>query len=105
MEELRELAELAISYRAAILIYLAVINLVAFVLYGIDKLKAKRKSWRIPESRLIAAAVLGGSLGALAGMLVFRHKTLHAKFVVTVPLLLAAHISMITAVILYSQMQ
>lgn len=66
-------------------IYLAVINLIAFFLYGADKTKAKRGAWRIPESVLIGIAFLGGAGGAWLGMLAFRHKTKHTKFRILVP--------------------
>ena len=75
-------------------IALAAINLLAFVLYGVDKLKAKRHAWRIPEATLLTAAALGGSLGALLGMEIFRHKTKHVKFKVLVPLFLILHIAL-----------
>ena len=73
---------------------LLLINLFAFALYGIDKAKAKRGAWRIPEATLLLVAFLGGSLGALLGMEVFRHKTKHAKFKVLVPLFLILHIAL-----------
>lgn len=70
------------------LIYLAAVNFAAFVMYGIDKRKAIRGKWRTPESALLGVAVIGGSLGAWAGMYVFRHKTRHKKFVIGVPLVI-----------------
>lgn len=70
------------------LIYLAAINVLTFVLYGIDKLKAKRSKWRVSEAALIWTAVLGGSIGALLGMNVWHHKTLHLKFRYGVPVIL-----------------
>lgn len=70
------------------LIYLILVNLTAFMLYGIDKIKARHHKWRIPEATLLLAAAIGGSAGALLGMLVFRHKTKHLKFVIGVPLIL-----------------
>jgi len=73
-------------------IILIAINILAFALYGIDKLKAKRHSWRIPESILLLAAAAFGSAGALAGMLFFRHKTKHPKFMICVPLFLLLQI-------------
>lgn len=91
------------KYRAIFLIYLAFVNLIAFILYGLDKFKAKRGKWRIPESRLIMSALIGGSLGALLGMQIFRHKTEHTKFVLTIPLTLTFHILIITAVIILSR--
>lgn len=79
-------------------IYLIVINLVTFLVYGIDKLKAKRGKWRIPESVLLTLAVVGGSIGALLGMLAFRHKTKHKKFTIVVPLILAAQVALLIAI-------
>ncbi len=69
-------------------IYLAVINLIAFLLYGADKAKAKRGAWRIPEIVLIGISFLGGAAGAWLGMLAFRHKTRHLRFRILVPLAL-----------------
>ena len=78
--------------KTILLAALLLINLLAFALYGIDKRKAKRSAWRIPEATLLLVAALGGSLGALLGMEFFRHKTKHWKFRVLVPLFLIAHI-------------
>ena len=66
--------------------YLITINIVAFMMYGIDKEKAKRGAWRIPESTLIGVALLGGSFGAWAGMKTFHHKTRKMKFRILVPI-------------------
>ncbi len=77
-----------------ILVVLAAMNLAAFALYGVDKLKARKGAWRIPEATLLLAAFLGGSLGALLGMELFRHKTRHVKFRVLVPLFLVLHIAL-----------
>ncbi len=68
--------------------YALLVNLLAFGMYAIDKRAAKKRRWRIPEAHLICIALLGGSAGALIAMLLFRHKTKHLKFTVTVPLLL-----------------
>lgn len=69
--------------------YLIIINAAAFLLMLIDKQKAKRGKWRIPEKTLLGAALLGGSIGAILGMYLFRHKTMHPKFSVGLPLILA----------------
>ena len=61
----------------ALLYYLIVINVVTFLVYGIDKWKAKQGSWRISEATLLILAVIGGSIGALLGMKVWHHKTMH----------------------------
>jgi uncharacterized membrane protein YsdA (DUF1294 family) len=79
-----------------ILIYLAIINLCAFVAFGIDKLKARRGAWRTPESTLLLLAAIGGSFGSFLGMKVWRHKTQHKKFTILVPLLIAIHIAIIS---------
>lgn len=74
------------------LLYLLLINAVAFLLMLVDKIKAKKNRWRIPERTLFGSALLGGSVGALLGMYTFRHKTKHIKFIVGMPLILAAQI-------------
>ena len=74
------------------LIYLAVINVATFFVYGIDKWKAKKSKWRIRETALLGLAVLGGSIGAWFGMKVWHHKTLHKKFRYGVPVILIAQI-------------
>jgi len=71
-----------------LLTYLAVINLDGFLLMGADKGRAKKGKRRILEATMFLVAVLGGSLGVLLGMYTFRHKTLHTKFTVGIPLLL-----------------
>lgn len=68
--------------------YLLVVNIAAFVVYGWDKMCAKRGMWRVPEKILVLLAFLGGSVGAMVGMAIFRHKTLHLKFRYGVPLIL-----------------
>lgn len=73
------------------LIYLLIINALGFFLMLADKHKAQKNLWRIPERVLMGTAILGGSLGVFLGMRLFRHKTLHPKFSVGVPILLAVH--------------
>ena len=85
--------------------YLIVINIVTFLVYGIDKWrstsgrllptgrkKAKQGSWRISEATLLLLAVIGGSIGALSGMQIWHHKTMHKKFKYGLPLILLAQI-------------
>lgn len=67
--------------------YLLIVNLVTWILYGVDKRKAIKGAWRIPEKTLILSAVIGGSVGALAGMMIFRHKIRKVKFMVGVPVI------------------
>ena len=68
-----------------ILVYILVINVVTFFVYGIDKYKAKHAKWRISEATLLLLAAIGGSVGAWCGMKVWRHKTMHKKFKYGVP--------------------
>ena len=75
------------------LYYLLAANLLTFVTYGIDKYKARHNKWRIPEATLLLLAALGGSIGALLAMRVFRHKTLHRKFRYGVPAILLVQIA------------
>lgn len=75
-----------------ILIYVLVINVVGFFMMGIDKLRAKKQVWRVPEKTLFIIAVLGGSIGTNIGMYTFRHKTKHWYFVVGMPLILVVQI-------------
>ena len=77
-----------------ILYYLIAINVIAFFIYGIDKLKAKKGKWRIPESTLLLLAIIGGSIGAWLGIKVWHHKTLHKKFKYGIPLIVIAQIAM-----------
>lgn len=79
----------------SLLIYLAVINVLTFFMYGIDKIKAKRNKWRIRETALLGLAVLGGSVGAWIGMMVWHHKTMHKKFRYGIPLILIAQIALL----------
>ena len=74
--------------------YLLGINLLTFFVYGIDKWKARRDKWRVPEATLLMLAALGGSVGALLGMFVFHHKTKHKKFLIGVPLILLAQLAL-----------
>lgn len=78
-----------------LLYYLIGINIVAFLVYGIDKVKARKNKWRIPEATLLMLAVIGGSIGAWLGMKVWHHKTLHKKFKYGLPLILMAQIALI----------
>ena len=76
-------------------LYLVCINLAAFALMGVDKRRARRRQWRVPEKLLFLAALLGGSAGAWAGMYVFRHKTRHWYFVVGMPVILLVQLLLI----------
>ena len=68
--------------------YLIIINIITFIIYGIDKEKSKKNKYRISEKTLIILALIGGSLGALLGMYTFHHKTKKKKFTILIPLIL-----------------
>lgn len=74
------------------IIYLAVISIITFMVFGIDKLKAKNNAWRIPEKVLFLLSAMGGSVGALAGMYIFRHKTKKPPFKFGIPAILIVQI-------------
>ena len=75
-----------------ILIYLAAVNLFGLIIMGVDKTRAKRRKWRIPEATLFLVAAIGGSIGSIAGMYIFRHKTKHLYFVIGMPVILLIQI-------------
>jgi len=81
--------------RQMITIYLVLVNAVGFVLMLSDKYRAKRDAWRIPEAALMGVALAGGSIGAIAGMYLVRHKTRHRKFTVGLPAILVLQTSVI----------
>ena len=82
-----------------ILAYLLIVNAAAFLLMLIDKIKAKKNRWRIKESTLMLSAAIGGSIGALAGMYTFRHKTLHRKFTIGIPAILVLQIAAVVYIL------
>lgn len=78
-----------------VLIYLLIVNAAGFLLMTVDKLKAKKNLWRIPESTLMTVAIIGGSIGSLIGMYTVRHKTKHLKFTVGIPVILVLQIALV----------
>lgn len=72
--------------------YLITVNAAGFVLMLVDKYKAKKNLWRIPEKTLLLTALIGGSIGAYAGMQLFRHKTKHPQFYIGIPVIMALQI-------------
>lgn len=78
-----------------IIIYVIAINLITFFVMWLDKRKAKKGKWRIPENTLLLLVILGGGIGGIAGMYVFRHKTQKAKFVIGFPLILICEIILV----------
>ena len=77
-----------------ILGYLLAVNIATFLLYGVDKYKAKKGRWRISEATLLMMAVIGGSIGALAGMRLWHHKTMHKKFKYGIPLIIILQVAL-----------
>ena len=75
--------------------FIAILNVITFLIYAIDKWKAKKNRWRIPESILLLLAVLGGSIGAWMGMKIWHHKTMHKKFKYGIPLIMILQIGML----------
>ena len=84
-----------------LLVYLLLINAAGFLLMLVDKIKAKRNLWRIPEATLMGVAAIGGSIGAIAGMNLFRHKTKHAKFYIGLPVILVLQIMAVICIVFY----
>lgn len=80
-------------------IYLICINLALFIVFGVDKKRAVTHRWRIPEKTMFLLAVLGGCPGGILGMLAFRHKTMHKRFTIGFPLILAAQIILIVLIL------
>ncbi len=78
-----------------IITYLLIINLIGFLAMGIDKLKAKKNWWRIPEGTLLMITLLGGGIGSILGIYIFRHKTKKLKFTVGMPTILISEIALI----------
>ncbi len=83
---LRGIGELILRYPLPFLTVAFLLNLVAFIFYGVDKRRAIKGKWRIAETTLLLFSVLGAGIGSWFGMKAFRHKTLHLKFTITVPL-------------------
>ena len=84
-----------------LIIYFVTINVATFLVYGVDKWKAKRSKWRITEAALLLLAVLGGSIGALLGMKVWHHKTMHKKFKYGIPLIIIVQVAVVLLIKLY----
>ena len=82
-----------------IILYVAAVNVVSFLMMGIDKRKAVKRAFRIPESTLFVLAIIGGSIGSIIGMHLFRHKTRHWYFLYGMPVILALQVILILAVV------
>lgn len=73
-------------------LYLVLLNMIGILIMYVDKTKAKKKAWRIPEKTLFLVSVLGGSIGIWMGMYIFHHKTKHLRFVIGVPMIILIQI-------------
>lgn len=100
MKNITELLQ-GIPFSSALLIalYIILINLVTFLVFGKDKRRARRSEWRTPESTLFILAIAGGSIGALLGMLYFHHKTRKKTFQIGIPLILIVHLLILLLVV------
>lgn len=87
--------------RLVLLAWLVVINLFAFLLYGIDKRRAIKDKWRVKEATLLLVALIGGGIGAYCGMKLFRHKTHKARFFVGVPICIVLNVVAVVLLLLY----
>lgn len=85
-----------------LILILIAINIITFALYGLDKKLAKEGKWRIPERDLLVFPLFGGSIGGIAGMLIFRHKTKHNKFRYGLPIILVLQI-ILAIVLIFSK--
>ena len=83
-----------------IVIYLLSVNLITFLMYGLDKWKAKKDKWRVPEKVLLLMAAVGGSIGAFLGMRIFHHKTQKWKFKLGVPVIFLLQVALVVFILL-----
>lgn len=88
------------DYQIAAAVYLCIVNLAGLIICGVDKRRAVKGRWRIPERRMILTAAVGGSIGVWVGMYLFHHKTKHLKFVIGMPAILLCQL-LIAAAIIY----
>ncbi len=82
-----------------IILYAVAVNVVSFIVMGVDKRKAIKRAWRIPESTLFVLAIIGGSLGSIIGMHLFHHKTRHWYFLYGMPVILALQIILVLTLV------
>ena len=81
-------------------LYIAIINIITFVIYSIDKLKAQKNWWRISESTLLILAIIGGSIGAWMGIKIWHHKTMHKKFKYGIPIIIILQLILVSYILL-----
>ncbi len=94
--------ETVLSYPLPFFVYALLVNLTAFLLYGIDKRRAIKGLYRISEAALLLFGVLGGAMGSIIGMTAFRHKTKHKKFLILVPLLFLAYTAFLASSLIFA---
>lgn len=88
-----------------LIVYLAIVNIAGFAEMGIDKKRARRGAYRIPEANLFLTAAIGGSIGSILGMYTFRHKTKHMSFVIGMPTILLIQIGIIGYILFCSPLE
>ncbi len=88
----KEWNDIKMTIHSSLTLYLIIINVITFVIFGVDKYKAIRQEWRIRESTLLGLALIGGSIGGWLAMYIFHHKTKKVKFFVGIPVILAIQI-------------
>ncbi len=92
-----------LSLRHIAFAYFVIVNLVTFIIYGLDKWKAKKSKWRFSEAMLLKLAIIGGSIGAWLGMKTWHHKTMHKKFKYGIPTIIIIQLLIIIIIIYYAQ--
>ena len=88
----KEWNDIKMTIHSSLTLYLIIINVITFVIFGVDKYKAIRQEWRIRESTLLGLALIGGSIGGWLAMYIFHHKTKKVKFFMGIPVILAIQI-------------
>lgn len=84
----KEWNDIKMTIHSSLILYLVIINVITFVIFGVDKYKAIRQEWRIRESTLLGLALIGGSIGGWLAMYIFHHKTKKVKFFMGIPVIL-----------------
>ena len=92
-----------LSLRHIAFAYFVIVNLFTFIIYGLDKWKAKKSKWRFSEAMLLKLAIIGGSIGAWLGMKTWHHKTMHKKFKYGIPTIIIIQLLIIIIIIYYAQ--
>lgn len=91
---------MTIDIKTLFAIYFIIVNAFGFIMSAVDKSAAKKHKWRVPEKNLFAVSLLGGAVGTLMSMLIFRHKTKHKRFMIGIPLIISAQIFLFAFLIL-----